>query len=84
LREPAKEADAVEEAAVVAGGSGRCWAEWAVVGEAAAALVAAQVAIPVVEDLAASVEAAAEAVGHRGVGSVMRSGATQWPTCMRR
>src|SRR6202048_1910788 len=84
IRQRAKEADAGEEAAVVAGGLGRCWAEWAAVGEAAAALVAAQVAIPVVEDLAAAAEAAAEAVGHRGVGRVMRSGATQWPTCMRR
>src|SRR5258707_11266420 len=60
LREPGKELQAAEEAAVADGGSDRCWAGWVADGEAAA-LAAARVAIPAGEDLAGSAEAAAGA-----------------------
>src|SRR5216684_9128947 len=65
LREPGKELQAAVEAAVAAGGSDRCWAGWV-----AAALAAAPVGTPAAEDLAASAEAAAEAVEPPGVGRV--------------
>src|SRR6202158_646259 len=74
LREPGGEPDAAEEAAVAGGGSGRCLVGWVVVGEAAA-LVAAPAGTLVVEDLAASAEAAAEAVGRPGTGRGWR---TEW------
>src|SRR6266436_6342860 len=63
------ELQAAAEAAVEAGGSDRCWVGWVAVGEAAV-LAAARAVFPAVEDLAASVEAVAEAAGRPGVGRV--------------
>ena len=66
LREPGKEPQAAEGEAAD-GGSDRCWAGWVGVG-VAAALAAARAVFPAVEDLAASVEAAAGAAGLPGAG----------------
>ncbi len=60
---------AVEEVEAAAGGSGRCSVGWVAGGEVAGS-GAAPAAIPAVEGLAASAEAAAEVAGRLGAGRV--------------